>query len=63
LIVLKPHFVNPSPFPQIVLIVSGIVRLTVTPNVVVSPTDFVIEFVETKVAVGAVVKEAGSNED
>ncbi len=56
MIVLKPHFVNPSPFPQIVLIVSGIVRLTVTYNVDVSPKNFVIEFVETRVAVGAVVK-------
>ena len=62
MIVLKPHFVVPSPFPHSVLTESGI-ELTVTVNVVVSPTNFVIEFAETRVAVGAVVKEEGSNED
>ncbi len=63
MIVLKPHFVVPSPIPHSVLTVSGIVRLTVTVNVVVSPKSFVIEFAETRVTVGAVVKEVGSNED
>ena len=63
MIVLKPHFVIPSPFPHSVLTVSGIVLLTVTVKVVVSPTYFVIESAETRVPVGAVVKEVGSNED
>jgi hypothetical protein len=63
LIVLKPHFLVPSPIPHSVLTVSGIVRLTVTVNVVVSPKNFVIEFAETRVSVGAVVKCVGSNED
>ncbi len=63
MIVLEPHFVFPSPFPHSVLTVSGIVLLTVTVKVVVSPTYFVIEFAETRVIVGAVVKEVGSNED
>jgi hypothetical protein len=62
LIVLEPHFVDPSPFPHIELTESGIVLLTVTVFGVVSPTNLEMEFVETRVAVGAVVKEAGSNE-
>ena len=45
------------------LTVSGILRLTVTIIVVVSPANFLIEFAETRVAVGALVKEAGSKED
>ncbi len=45
------------------LTVSGIVLVTVTVFVVVSPTNFVIESVETRVADGAVLKKAGSNED
>ncbi len=60
---LTPHFVVPSPFPHSVLTVSGIVRLTVTVHVVVSPKYFAIEFAETRVFVGAVVKRVGSNED
>jgi hypothetical protein len=63
LIDLTPHFVVPSPFPHSVLTVSGIIRLTVTVKVVVSPKNFVIEFAETRVPVGAVVKKVGSNED
>ncbi len=63
MIVLKPHFVVPSPFPHSVLTVSGIVLLTVTVNVVESPTYFVIEFAETRATAGAVVKREGSNED
>ena len=42
---------------------SGIVLLTVTVSVAVSPKNFVIEFAETRVPEGAVVKEVGSNED
>ncbi len=45
------------------LTVSGILRLTVNVFVVVSPTNFVIKFAETRVAVGALVKEVGSKED
>ncbi len=63
MIVLKPHFLFPSPFPHSELTVSGIVLLTVTVNVVVSLTYFVIEFAETRFIVGAVVKKVGSNDD
>ena len=45
------------------LTVSGIVSLTVIVLTEVSPTNFDIEFAETRVAVGGVVKEAGSNEE
>ena len=61
MIVLKPHFEVPSPFPHSELTVSGTVLLIITVNVIESPTYFVIEFAETRVAVGAVVKEVGSN--
>ena len=56
LIVLEPHFEVPSPFPHIELTVSGIALLTVTEIKVVSPTNFVIKLVETRVVVGTRVK-------
>jgi hypothetical protein len=45
-----------------VLTVSGIVLLTITVLSTVSPTNFEIKFAETRLAVGGIVKEAGSNE-
>ena len=60
---LEPHFALPFPFPHNVLTVSGIVALTVIVLTSVSPTNFDIKFAETRVSVGGVVKEAGSNEE